>query len=64
VFDPSIVHSIADKLNLPSVSIEINSLSFRSIRRFYRKKVLTVIGITVSFADIQKLVTEKFSTIE
>ena len=60
VFDPSIVHSIADKLSLPSVSIE-NQLTELSIDlSLLPKKVLTVIGSDISFADIQKLVTEKF----
>ena len=60
VFDPSIVHSIANKLNLPSVSVE-NQLTELSIdSSLLPKKVLTVIGSYISFADIQKLVTEKF----
>ena len=59
VFDPSIVHSIADKLNLPSVSIE-NQLTMLSIdSSLLPKKVLTVTGSRVTLADIQKLVTEK-----
>ena len=60
VFDPSIVHSIADKLNLPSVSVE-NQLTELSIdSSLLPKKVLTFIGSDISFADIQKLLTEKF----
>ena len=60
VFDPSIVHSIANKLNLPSVSVE-NQLTELSIdSSLLPKKVLTFIGSDISFADIQKLVTEKF----
>jgi RNA polymerase primary sigma factor len=60
VFDPSIVHSIANKLNLPSVSVE-NQLTELSIdSSLLPKKVLTFIGSDISFADIQKLLTEKF----
>ena len=61
VFDPSMVNSIAEKMNLPSESIE-NRLTGLSIdSSLLPKKVLTVIGKEVSFSDIQKLVTnEKF----
>jgi RNA polymerase primary sigma factor len=59
VFDPSIVHSIADKLNLPSLSIEHQLTELSIDSSLLPKKVLTVIGSRVTLADIQKPVTEK-----
>jgi RNA polymerase primary sigma factor len=57
VFDPSMVHSIADKLNLPSVAIE-NQLTKLSIyTSLLPKQLLMIIGNNVSFANIQKIIT-------
>jgi RNA polymerase primary sigma factor len=59
VFDPFMVNSIAEKMNLPSESIE-NKLTGLSIdSSLLPKKMLMIIGKRVSFSGIQKLVTDK-----
>ena len=59
MFDPSVVHSIAEKLNLPTESIE-NQLTALSIdSSLLPKKVLMAIGSEVSWANIQKPTKEK-----
>ena len=59
IFNPSVVHSIAEKLNLPTESIE-NQLTALSIdTSLLPKKVLMTIGREVSWANIQKLTKER-----
>jgi len=59
IFSPSMVHLIAEKLNLQAESIE-NQLTVLSIdTSLLPKKVLMSIGREVSWANIQKLTKER-----